>query len=680
MDEIGIAMRAFLIAGLLWIGGRSMAQCPGVNVSLTGGHCVGDTLAVHALGAGSGAGAGSGSAKIDQIVWYNGSQVVKTVTGSMIPYPVMIVAGGNDTGRAADQLDGPMQIYVDGGGYLYVADEANYRIQRFPPGSTRYTNGVTIIEPVQRGDTASPPAFSGVYLDKQGNVYTEAGAVVQRWAPGSATGVTVAYVTQDSVDPGYVNSRIFVDGSANVYVVEADHDRVQMWAPGAGEGVTVAGGNGRGPGANQLHLPIGCFVDRAGNVYVADALNHRIQKWAAGANSGVTVAGGNGAGSAANQLDEPGAVFVDDNDTMYIADGYNHRIQQWAPGASAGVTVVGGNGRGSALNQLWYPADAFLSTDGWLHTCDYGNERILKNLPGKMYYIDTTLVPGTPGTYTAVVSVGGCTYTSNALVIAPDIPVALRVQGQPNPICGGDSVLFVAQSGDPGLPFQYQWVLNGEIVATGPTWLYGAPSTGDTVFCEARDEVNCAVGQSERLPLTVDPLPSVKPGQVFSAAYGQSVLLDPVVYGNVVGYAWSPATSLSNTGIAEPTASVTHSTVYELRVVSDQGCVDSGAIDVDVFSPLRLPNAFTPNGDGKNDIFYVLGGPHGELIKQLAVFDRWGHAVFTVKDAPAGDPAYGWDGRRQGQLAPSGTYVYVLTMQLPGQPQQVYHGTVELIR
>jgi len=200
------------------------------------------------------------------------------------------------------------------------------------------------------------------------------------------------------------------------------------------------------------------------------------------------------------------------------------------------------------------------------------------------------------------------------------------------------------------------------------------------VFCRARDEVTCAVGQSDSLPLTVDPLPSVAQGQVFSVAYGQSVLLTPVVSAGVVGYAWRPATGLSNAAIAEPTASPTHSIVYELRVVSNQGCVDSGAIDVDVFSPLRLPNAFTPNGDGKNDIFYVLGGPYGEVIKQFAVFDRWGRVVFRVEDAPAGDPAYGWDGRQRGNAAAAGTYVYLLTVQLPGQPQQSYHGTVELIR
>jgi hypothetical protein len=59
-------------------------------------------------------------------------------------------------------------------------------------------------------------------------------------------------------------------------VVEPGNNRVQRWAPGAASGVTVAGGNGAGAAANQLNYPEGICVDAAANVYVADAANNRV--------------------------------------------------------------------------------------------------------------------------------------------------------------------------------------------------------------------------------------------------------------------------------------------------------------------------------------------------------------------------------------------------------------------
>ena len=52
---------------------------------------------------------------------------------------------------------------------------------------------------------------------------------------------------------------------------------------------------------------------------------------------------------------------------------------------------------------------------------------------------------------------------------------------------------------------------------------------------------------------------------------------------------------------------------------------------MNVYTPLTVPNAFTPNGDGHNDVFYVLAGPEGIRISELNVYDRWGQCVFRNK-------------------------------------------------
>jgi gliding motility-associated-like protein len=121
-------------------------------------------------------------------------------------------------------------------------------------------------------------------------------------------------------------------------------------------------------------------------------------------------------------------------------------------------------------------------------------------------------------------------------------------------------------------------------------------------------------------------------------------------------------------------------TQYALQVVAPDGCKASGIITVKVFTQLSIPNAFTPNGDGKNDIFYVMGGPAGSLIKDFAIFDRWGARVFQVHDVAPGDPSFGWNGQDHGSPAPAGTYVYILSVRLPDGEQQLFKGTVLVIR
>ena len=177
---------------------------------------------------------------------------------------------------------------------------------------------------------------------------------------------------------------IAVDANRNVYITEYYNYRVQKWAPGAQTGITVAGGNGKGSAANQFASAGSIKLDAAGNMYISDGGNHRVQKWAPGALSGVRVAGADHSGSGANELTFPAGIFLDASNNLYIADTYNFRVQKWAPGASAGITVAGGNGEGSAPNQLDFPTDVAVDAAGNVYVADQDNNRVQKWTPGAL--------------------------------------------------------------------------------------------------------------------------------------------------------------------------------------------------------------------------------------------------------------------------------------------------------
>ena len=103
-------------------------------------------------------------------------------------------------------------------------------------------------------------------------------------------------------------------------------------------------------------------------------------------------------------------------------------------------------------------------------------------------------------------------------------------------------------------------------------------------------------------------------------------------------------------------------------------------VDLADHTQLRIHNAFTPNGDGHNDVFYVLGGLQGTVIRRFTVFDRWGQLVFQAQDSQPGDASLGWNGNYRGAPCPTGAYVYFISVSLADGSINDYKGTVMLVR
>lgn len=89
---------------------------------------------------------------------------------------------------------------------------------------------------------------------------------------------------------------------------------------------------------------------------------------------------------------------------------------------------------------------------------------------------------------------------------------------------------------------------------------------------------------------------------------------------------------------------------------------------------LLIPNAFSPNNDGQNDIFKICNITDEKLI-DFKIFNRWGTILFRTTD-----PRQGWDGESRGQQQPVGVYGYVIRIGYPDGYVETYKGTVTLIR
>ncbi|MFI5188512.1 MAG: gliding motility-associated C-terminal domain-containing protein, partial [Chitinophagales bacterium] len=136
---------------------------------------------------------------------------------------------------------------------------------------------------------------------------------------------------------------------------------------------------------------------------------------------------------------------------------------------------------------------------------------------------------------------------------------------------------------------------------------------------------------------------------------GAQVQLNGITAGNVNSFQWTPANMLQNPSSLTPvTVPLSANTTYTLSVVSDKGCVASKNVIIKIFVPLYMPSAFTPNHDGKNDIFRIPLNV-SLLLNEFSIYDRWGHKIFSTQDIGSG-----WDGTINGQPASTGVYVYII--------------------
>jgi gliding motility-associated-like protein len=207
------------------------------------------------------------------------------------------------------------------------------------------------------------------------------------------------------------------------------------------------------------------------------------------------------------------------------------------------------------------------------------------------------------------------------------------------------------------------------------------PTVTTVYMATGYDRKNCFRSVSSTRVMVYN-YPSVFAGNDVTIRSGGSISFKPVTTQDVTTYRWTPSEGLSCTSCPNPVASPKLTTTYKLTAANPGGCSGWDEVKVAVVCEadnIYMPNTFSPNGDGINEVFYPRGSGL-RSIRSLRIFNRWGELVFQRQDVKPNDPTAGWDGRYKGRLLPPDVYVYIIDVICDNKGMVTRKGDVALIR
>ncbi len=257
-----------------------------------------------------------------------------------------------------------------------------------------------------------------------------------------------------------------------------------------------------------------------------------------------------------------------------------------------------------------------------------------------------------PGSYTVTLGISnsstGCNDTiSKTLIILP-LPEAIAAGGD---TCQGNPVQLSSSGG-----IAYSWSpatgLNNDTIQNP----LATPNVSTNYTVTVTDVNGCT---DNAVASVIIYLPPATVQFDTAMVIGQTYQLN-VDQGAGYSYSWTPATGLSCTDCPNPVAQPLVNTIYSVTITDDVGCFEVTStyeFEIKPITTIDVPTAFTPNGDGENDVIYVNGFGIKKLI-EFKIYNRFGQLVYESADI-----SQGWDGYYRGELQPIETYVYFTSVE-----------------
>jgi gliding motility-associated-like protein len=285
--------------------------------------------------------------------------------------------------------------------------------------------------------------------------------------------------------------------------------------------------------------------------------------------------------------------------------------------------------------------------------------------PGNLSGNSQNIVPTTSTSYTATVTdANGCTATATTNVVVNPVPVA-ALSGDILSGCAPVCVNFsdVSTIASPGVITSWSWDFGDSSplsTSQNPNHCYSTPGVYTVVLTiTTADGCTSTITMNNYINVFVNPVAA------FGASPQPTTMLDPQVFftdssTNATSWNWSFGDLLNSTStLQNPSFTYADPTCYQvvLTVSTVNGCTDTATTQVCIGpeATIYIPNAFTPNGDGVNDVFNVVGLGLEPDQFEMWIFDRWGNMIFYTDDLNKG-----WDGKVQGHedICQIDTYVW----------------------
>ncbi|MDP4261860.1 MAG: gliding motility-associated C-terminal domain-containing protein [Bacteroidota bacterium] len=340
------------------------------------------------------------------------------------------------------------------------------------------------------------------------------------------------------------------------------------------------------------------------------------------------------------------------------------------------VTVCSG---GNAILQVLNPQTG--ETYDWFANATGGTPVAT----GTSYTINNVVLNATY--YVETKNASGCTSTTRTPVTIivnanAALPAAAGIT-----VCPGDDALLQIQNPQPG--FTYDWysaATGGTLLSTNTSYTVNNVNAVTTLYVDAITTNGCP--SISRSPVTIDLFqPLATPVVTVSNVSFSSITFSWTAVPGATGYeittdgglSYQPPSS-GPTGTTHTISGLNGNETVSIRVRASgpQSCQNSGLSDIVSGTTLSskeifVPNVFTPNGDGNNDVLYVYGNYVSSI--QLNIFNQWGEMIFSSKEM-----AKGWDGTYKGKQQPVGVYVYTLKVILQDGNIVTKKGSISLIR